>query len=131
VKIFLDANILFSGANCGSNLQKLLFMLATDHELVTSDFARIEASRNLDAKRPQWREGLAELLGQVTVANREAPLPGDFALAEKDRPILAAAISAGCKILLTGDRRDFGFLFGRTIQGVKILSPADFAREIL
>jgi predicted nucleic acid-binding protein len=131
VKIFIDANILFSAANPASNLRRLLEILAGEHELTTSEFARIEAERNLAAKRPQWSEGLPELLERVAVVSGEAPLPDGLDLAEKDRPILAAAVASHCDVLLTGDRRDFGFLFGQTIEGVKVLPPADLARKIL
>ena len=46
----------------------------------------------------------------------------DVKLADKDRPILCGAIAARADYLLTGDKRDFGHLFGRTISGVKIVS---------
>ena len=37
-------------------------------------------------------------------------------LDEKDRPLLCAAIRAGCTHFATGDRRDFGHLFGKTVE---------------
>ena len=43
----------------------------------------------------------------------------------KDAPVLAAALQGKVDIFVTGDRRDFGYLFGRVLQGVKILTPAD------
>jgi hypothetical protein len=42
--------------------------------------------------------------------------------------VLATAIDAGCDILVTGDSRHFGPLFGRTLGRLKILSPVDTAR---
>ncbi len=44
----------------------------------------------------------------------------------QDLPILTAAIQIKANILLTGDFRHFGPLFGRRIKGVRILTPADF-----
>ncbi len=43
------------------------------------------------------------------------------ALAEKDVPLLCAAIRSQCGYFTTGDRRDFGHLFGETVQGVEII----------
>jgi hypothetical protein len=50
---------------------------------------------------------------------------------EKDRPILASAIAGECAYLVTGDRKDFGHLFGQTIEGVCILPPSDIAEKLL
>jgi len=49
----------------------------------------------------------------------------------KDRPILGGAIGGRATHLLTGDERDFGKYWGRTIQGVKIVSPKMLAEEML
>ena len=48
----------------------------------------------------------------------------------KDRPILEAAAAARCSHLVTSDRRDFGAFFGKSIMGVKILSPQMMADEL-
>jgi uncharacterized protein len=42
----------------------------------------------------------------------------------KDAPILAAAVYARAELLVTGDRRDFGHLFGRGPHGTRIVTPA-------
>ncbi len=52
-------------------------------------------------------------------------------LPEKDRPILTAAIHHHCDTLFTGDRTHFGQLYGKTIQGVSVLSPAMLAETVL
>ncbi len=49
----------------------------------------------------------------------------------KDEPIISAAIAAKATHLLTGDKQDFGPFFGLTIQGVKVVTPAMLAKEIL
>jgi predicted nucleic acid-binding protein len=48
----------------------------------------------------------------------------------KDVPILGGAIAGHATHLLTGDERDFGKLWGKTIQGVKILSPRMLVEEL-
>ncbi|HET9652514.1 MAG TPA: hypothetical protein VFP36_10000, partial [Usitatibacter sp.] len=57
---------------------------------------------------------------------RPQPLP----LPAKDRPVLESAIRGGCTVLVTGDRTHFGNLYGSTIEGVEILSPAQLARKL-
>ena len=44
---------------------------------------------------------------------------------KKDRPILAAAITAQANFLITGDK-DFQALFGKTVSGVNILTPSAY-----
>lgn len=50
---------------------------------------------------------------------------GRYGLPAKDTPILAAAIAARVDILVTGDRRHFGALFGQEIEQVRVLSLRD------
>jgi hypothetical protein len=45
--------------------------------------------------------------------------------------VLASAIGAGCDILMTGDVRHFGPLFGCTVGGVAVRSPVDAAGVLL
>jgi predicted nucleic acid-binding protein len=126
MKIFLDANVLFSASNPASNIHRLAHRLSKSHTLVTSHYAWEEASRNLRIKRPAWEPDFLLLLKKVAI------LPGvdrpvDAPISEKDRPILATAIAEHCNYLATGDRRDFGHLYGHCIQGVRIITPLEAA----
>jgi predicted nucleic acid-binding protein len=47
-------------------------------------------------------------------------------LDSKDRPILLAAIHGEADFLLTGDARHFGHLYGKRIEGVMVLRPAQY-----
>jgi len=88
---------------------------------VSSAYAIAEAERNLDA--PDRRARLYRLIQQIEIADEalaSATMPEDVTLTSKDRPILLAAIQAMCNHLLTGDRKHFGHLFGRTVKGVCI-----------
>jgi len=64
------------------------------------------------------------MVSQLT-ADLEVELP------LKDRPILGGAIAGRATHLLTGDERDFGRFWGKTVQGVKIVSPRMLAEEVL
>ena len=44
----------------------------------------------------------------------------------KDQPVLLAAIHREADYLLTGDARHFGHLYGKRIEGVLVLRPAQY-----
>jgi len=129
MRIFLDANILFSAALSHSRMRAFLDVLLNQAELLTNDYAIEEARRNLVAKFPDGVKPLERLAKQCEVVPR---LAADFAveIALKDAPILGGAIAGGATHLLTGDERDFGKYWGKTIQGVRIVSPRMLAEEL-
>lgn len=126
-RVFLDANVLFSAVyREGAGLPH--FWKLADLELITSGYAAEEARRNLDSSEARSR--LEELLSRTRIVpETEEPLPRGTRLAEKDQPILRAAIAAAAPHLLTGDAKDFGRLFGKRISGVMIQTPSEFLRE--
>ena len=122
MKLFLDANILFSAGKTESNLFRLLQILKKKTTVITSDYAQIEAQRNLQAKRATWLNGFPEVLSGIEIVpSLDSPVPSK--INEKDRPILATAVKHRCDILLTGDKRDFGHLFGQKVRQTQVLSP--------
>lgn len=134
MRVFLDANILFSAAKSDGAIRRLLELLAAvGHQCCADGYVVEEARRNLAVK---WPEGVAVLdgllrhihLADTQHADRE--LEASLPLPEKDRPVLAAAIRHGCEALVTGDRTHFGPLYGRTIRGVKIHSPRSLAEAL-
>jgi len=97
---------------------------------MTSDYAETEASRNIRAKRPDWEADYIRLMDGIQVVQGiDSPL--EVGLPPKDRPILATAIHYKCTHLMTGDKRGFGHLFDKTIQGVRILTPLMLAKTLL
>jgi hypothetical protein len=125
-RVFLDANVLFSAAwRADSGLLRLWRL---DVVRVTSSYALEEALRNLD---PERRSRLRVLRGDVDVIDHRPEhldLPAGVRLPADDRPILGAAIAAGASHLLSGDRRAFGELYGRRVEGVLVLRPAAYLR---
>ena len=124
LRLFLDANVLFSAAWRGDAGVARLWKLR-EARLVSSAYAAEEARRNLETDAQRTR--LEALLRRVELVPEGAgiELPREVWLREKDRPILLAAISAGATHLVTGDRRDFGPLFGKRVSGVLIVRPAE------
>ena len=127
MRVFLDANVLFSASNAGSNIARLIEWLVESGTGVSSDLAVAEAKRNLELKRPQWLGDFAQVMGRVEVV-RSAQFPLPVSLATKDAPLLCAAIAAQCQFFATGDKRDFGHLDGRTVLGVQVISLVRLAQ---
>jgi predicted nucleic acid-binding protein len=127
-RVFLDANVIFSAAYDARSRITGLWRLQ-NLRLFTSDYALAEVIRNLQRKAPARVQSLAGLLSRMSVIASptiiQPLLPAD--LSAKDEPILQAAIACRANYLLTGDS-DFVFCFGRVIEGVLILRPADYIR---
>jgi len=134
VKIFLDANVLFSAVKSDGHVSQLLRLLTeSGHELVANDYVMDEARRNLEVKYPVNHDLLGPVLTIVNVSSVSSHglLPEGIELAEKDRPVLAAAIALGCNALVTGDTTHFRHLFGTSVGGVMIFSPRSIAESLL
>lgn len=135
MRIFLDANILFSAAKSDGAIRRLLALLAAaGHECHADTYVVEEARRNLALKAPGGLPVLDRLLTQVRVGQLKATLAEGEAvrsLPEKDRPVIAAAIDLDCQALVTGDRTHFGALYGKTVGGVTIHSPRSLAEALL
>ena len=135
MRIFLDANILFSAARSDGAVRQLLALVETaGHELWADAYVLEEARRNLTIKTPDCAPMLEAISARVKIGSLLAgnTLLADLTvLPEKDRPVLAAAIHHHCDILVTGDRTHFGQFYGKKIQGVTVLSPAMLAKVIL
>ena len=103
--------------------------------LLTSSHALEEARRNLALKSAGFEERLAAALEIVETAGEAPARLVAWAAAEglppKDAPILAAAAHCRSELLVTGDARDFGALYGRTLKGVKVVTPAQALEAVL
>ena len=134
MKLFLDANILFTAAHNPAGKSAFIIELGVDgyFELVTCELAVEEASRNLDLKFPKARKQLDTFLNKIeskpTVTKGRCPVE----LPEKDRPILLSAIHSKATHLVTGDVRDFGKYMNRPnlTAGVILQTPSQFLNSI-
>lgn len=132
MRVFLDANILFSAAKSDGAVRRLIDLL-TDarHECWVDEYVVIEARRNLATKYPGTLAALDALLRRTQIGSAQAPgaaLNVVNWLPEKDRPVLAAAIRLQCDVLVTGDRTHFGVAYGKVVGGVAIHSPGSLAK---
>lgn len=135
MRVFLDANILFSAAKTdGAVRAQLRLLLDRGHECWADAYVVAEARRNLLSKGPLAVQVLDALLTHLQIApalaGAVASVDLDW-LPPKDRPVLAAAIRLRCDALVTGDRTHFGSAYGRTIVGVTIHAPRTLAEAAL
>lgn len=136
MRIFHDANIIFSAAKAPGAVHELL-ELATGrgHRCVVDPYVMEEARRNLAVKFPAGLRALQNLIRGWDLAPTTAPadfqLGGDLGLPEGDLMVLTAAINNRCQALVTGDRAHFGRLYGREIHGTVVYSPRSLAEVIL
>ena len=137
MRVFLDANVLFSAALNTRGGLRAFFTLAGAGmcELVASPYAIDEARRNIARKQAANAPALERLIAQISVCREAAADSVQWALStglpEKDAPILAAAVDAKASMLVTGDRADFGFLYERELRGVSVLPPRSALERIL
>ncbi len=94
--------------------------------LLSSDYAVEEARRNLDLANQRHRLEQFVKRMEIVTAWQSVSLPRGVRLVDKDAPILLAAIEAHATHLLTGDRQDFGHLYGKSVSGIEILPPAEY-----
>jgi len=137
VKLFLDANVIFSAAHREEGRSQDLVALAQAGlcELLASRHAIEEARRNLELKSAGFEPRLAKALAQVTMVAEAPAALVEWGRAQglplKDAPILAAAVSAHADLLVTGDGRDFGHLFGHVLRGTRVVTPAAALDRVL
>ena len=129
MKVFLDANVLFSASDPGGATRKLLDRVAQHGRVLTNPHAREEARRNLERKRPHLLSGLEDLRCRLTVTHAFR-LPTDVDVVDKDKPVIAGAIGAGCTHFWTSDRQHFGPLYGMKIHGVEVTSSIQLAATL-
>jgi predicted nucleic acid-binding protein len=137
MRLFLDANVIFSAAHNPDGNAHGLFRLATKGWciLLTSPYALEEAERNVALRYPALIDELDRLtvgLEVVPEARREQITWAlSLGLPQKDAPILAAAAQAGAACLVTGDKRHFGHLYGKKLGLLTVKSPADALKSVL
>jgi hypothetical protein len=130
MRIFLDVGILFSASRPESLMARFTAKLSQFATLCSNSYAVEEARRNLQLKFPERETELNSMLLGISLVESTVSLP-EVEIRSKDRPILEGAVAAQATHLLTSDRCDFGPFFGKTIQGVLVVSPQLLADELV
>lgn len=130
MRIFLDANVLFTAAHNPKGKAALIIELGQSGiwRLATSAYAAEEARRNISRKFPACSERLDAVLQNIVLVADDQEIPSPAGLTEKDRPVFRAARACRADVLLTGDLRDFGFLMNvpDKTDGLLIQTVAEF-----
>ena len=92
MRVFLDANILFSGAHPKSRMSAFLRILLREATCLTNAHAIEEARRNLALKSSSALEGL-EFLSRRCEIIREMSIDIPVEIEQKDIPIMGGAIA--------------------------------------
>jgi len=135
MRVFLDANILFSAARSPGAIRRLVEEIqACGHECVADEYVIAEARRNLEQKFPSTLTDFESRLRGISRLSSPPSLSTPslaLLLPEKDRHVFASAIQHQCDALITGDKTHFGRLYGQTIAGVCIHSPQSLAEVLV
>jgi uncharacterized protein len=129
--VCVDADVLIAGllSRTGASHAVLVLGELGLLRLVLPEFAVAEVRRNLAAKLPEAAPLFEEFLRSVPLQIHR-PTSHDRERAReladaKDVPILAAAIGAGARLLVTHNVRHF-----RSGQGVRVVRPRTFIEEV-
>lgn len=132
--VFLDANIIFSAA-LGGPAFELLPRLADKGaiRLVTVYTCVVEASRNVERKRPDRHQALGNTLAALAIEqDDEEDEHAEWAtklVHPDDIHVLAAALRVGAHVLVTGDTTHFGYLMERDDLGLRVRTLRAFLLE--
>ena len=128
--VCVDADVLIAGLLSRTGASHAILVLGELGllRLVLPDAAATEIRRNLAGKLPEAAPLFEEFLRAVPV-QLQRPTPHDLERARgladaKDVPILAAAIGAGVRILVTHNIRHF-----RSGEGVRVVRPRTLIEE--
>jgi len=130
MKIFLDTNVLASAAATRGLCADVLREVFASHDLFVSKQVLSELERVLKLKFGVAQELIDDfiwLLRQDSVLAKPSQLPGVSIQDKADLTILAAAITAGAQVFVTGDKEllDLG-----RVENLKILSRRQFWEEL-
>ena len=99
-----------------------------DWTLLVSPWVLREVRLNLVSKSPPSVRRWVTLRSLLAVEDDELTFDWSVAFEKsKDKPVLFSALACA-DVLLPLDRRDFGELLGKTIYGLRVLTPGEFLR---
>jgi uncharacterized protein len=126
MRIVLDTNVLVAAFMAHGNCNELLEHCVTHHEVVLSPFI-LEELRAVLMRKFKYPDHVARcavrLLGTRVSMTCPKSLPTAVCRDPDDDQIIAAAISADCHVIVTGDK-DLTDL--RQVNGIAIITPSEF-----
>lgn len=136
-RIFLDSSVIFAASSSATGASRLLILLGEMGllQIVASEQVFEEVKRNLQLKAPgaldafeRFRKVLSWEI--VPYPSREQVLAAEQHIAQKDAPILVAAMNARVNRLITLDVRDFKTEQVLQFSRLMIQTPGELVKEI-
>ncbi|MFH1902946.1 MAG: putative toxin-antitoxin system toxin component, PIN family [Candidatus Omnitrophota bacterium] len=129
--IVFDSNVIISAFITTSGTAKDVFLYCGERfRIIISNYIINEVSEKLrnkfDFSRTKIRE-VTDFLETHTKLIEPADQKLELSRDKKDNPILSLAVSAGADFLISGDK---DLLVLKKVKGVKIISPAEFWKEL-
>jgi len=135
IRLFLDANVLFTAAHNPFGKAALIIELGAQGywKVMSCSYAIEEARRNISIKFPDYLKRFEALMATVIKVPSRSGRNCPAILPEKDRPILEAAIQFKASHLLTGDIKDFGPVMNKPslTGGVVIQTVSEFLEGLM
>ncbi len=127
-----DTNVLLSAVGWKGNPYRCLELArAGTIEVVTCQEIINELVEKLESRLAQSSDAVTETLADLLAVLQVVPITGSLKEIEADPDddkVLECAVVAGANYIVSGDRRHL-LPLGR-YQGIRIVSPAEFLREI-
>ena len=130
LKSFIDANVLISALVFDANELKALFKsLDEGYKLVISEHVEEEIFRTMLNKFPEYSKLFHEFIGladfEIVPKEQYIDKLADYDIVrdKHDRHILASAVVAKCRFIITGDK---DLLILKMIDEIEILNAKDF-----
>jgi len=134
MRVFLDANVLFTAAHTpGGKAAFVIELGAAGHfQVCTSRAAREEAERNLEARYPDCLQMLASMMRGISLVSMDHSCPFPDGLPTGDAVIFQSAVSFRATHFLTGDLRHFGPIMNQPnkTSSVIVQTVAEFLRDL-
>lgn len=133
LRLFLDANVLFTAAHRPEGKAAFLWVAAAGRwQLLSSAYALEEARRNVSLKFGDSLARLESLAAAIELVPQAVTPALPLALPDKDQPIWAAALAARATHLLTGDLNDFGRYMNQpeATGGIVIQTVSQFLAQV-
>jgi putative PIN family toxin of toxin-antitoxin system len=126
MRIVLDTNVLVAAFIAHGSCSELLEYCIVHHEVILSPFI-LEELRDVLTRKFGFKDAegrsVIRLLQTRTGTVMPAPLPSPICRDPADDQIIAAARTARCAAIVTGDK---DLLALRRVGGIRIVAPADF-----
>ena len=135
LRVFLDANVMFSGVYSESGAPKRLLDACAlgQFQAAVSRVVLDELARNLRTKAPAALPTLERVFREVSFEMADDPPERETrrwfdAGLGSDAPIIAAAMRVGVDYFCTGDRRVIAHGRAGALRALNVISPAGLVR---